>query len=454
MDEPIKISIYTTVYNTKPYVAQCVESVLNQTYTNFEYIILDNGCTDGSSEILEEYASRDERIKLIRREVNEYGFIANIILACGDGDYMMMLDSDDWLEPQFLERLVSLAVKNDLDIACAGSYTNIESSGEERRYQKRPSRPMVIRPKEFQSAFLQCLSYLDALWGKIVRMDVARQALAEPCIYSTWAMDTVICLRMLRLSNGVGIDNFALHHYRIRAGSLAVTYQPTRFDGVIYFYTYVADFLNYFGPVHPRNMEFLDEIYVSNVEAALKLTASLPLPEKLAEYRRMLEHPLTQEILQRHRESGSGISAVEIVGDILGILHTPDIPQDEIRQAYPQVRALLQAAAPRTCAVVTEKNMRLFLEDTSFIRARIGEEKLHQFYMEHHRTFLLLFGSHSPLRFLPGNSVPLLQALADDNPGAVLRKLKKLAGKREYAARYALPEAIRMLEQPLKETER
>ena len=98
--------------------------------------------------------------------------------------------------------------------------------------------------------------------------------------------------------------------------------------------------------------------------------------------------------------------------------------------------------------------MRLFLEDTSFIRARIGAEKLHQFYMEHHRTFLLLFGSRSPLRFLPGNSVPLLQALAEDKPDVVLRKLKKLARKKEYAQRYALPEAIRMLEQSLKGMER
>ena len=447
MDQPIKISVYTTVYNTKPYVAQCVESVLNQTYTNFEYIILDNGCTDGSSEILEEYANQDERIKLIRREENYYGFIANIILTCGEGDYLTILDSDDWLEPQFLERLVSLAVKNGLDIACAGSYTYFESPGEERRYQKNPSRPMVIRPEEYQSTFLRCLSYLDALWGKIIRTDIVRQALAEPHPYVTWAIDTVMCLHMLRLSNGVGIDNRYLHHYRIRAGSVAASYQPTRFDGVIYFYEYLSDFLNGFGQIHPRNADFLDDMYMSNIETALRLAASLPLFERLAEYRRMLEYPLTQEVLQRQREKGSAVSTVEIVRGMLQILRSPNLSQDEVLQAYPQIQDLLKTVAPHSYAAVTMESMPLFLEERSYIRAKLGDQKLYQLYMEHHRTYLLLFGSRSPLRLFPGNSVPLLQHLADDNRDAVLRKLKKLARKKGYAERYALPEAIRMLEQ-------
>lgn len=63
-----KIIVYTRAYNTKPYLRQCIESVLNQTYSNFIYIIVDNGCTDGSSEIIEEYAGKDDRIRRIRFE--------------------------------------------------------------------------------------------------------------------------------------------------------------------------------------------------------------------------------------------------------------------------------------------------------------------------------------------------------------------------------------------------
>lgn len=447
MEQTAKILVYTLVYNTKPYVAQCIESVLRQTYTNFEYFILDNGCTDGSSEILIEFARRDERIKLVRKEENDPFALNNFILTYGDGDYLTVLDSDDWLEPQFLERLVSLAVKNDLDMACAGSYTNHESTGVERLYQENPSQPMIIRPEEYRSAFLLYRSYLDSHWGKIIRMDKARKAYAEPLPSFKWAMDTVRCFHILRMSNGIGIDNLALHHYRIRAGSLATAYNPDRFDGVIYFHAYLADFLNRFGQDHPENDEILDGMYIGNVEVILRLAASLPPSERLAECRRILEHPLTRETLRRRRENGSIASTATIVRDTLNILCGPGLSRDEVRQAYPQARELLKAVAPRSYMAVTPESMPLFFEERSYIRARLGDQKLYQFYMEHHRTFLLLFGSRSPLRFLPGNSVPLLQVLLEDDPGAVLCGLKKLARKRGYAERYALPEVIRTLEQ-------
>ena len=62
------VSIYTQVYNTKSYLEKCILSVLNQTFPNFEYILIDNGCTDGCKEILEHYAAQDNRIRLIRYE--------------------------------------------------------------------------------------------------------------------------------------------------------------------------------------------------------------------------------------------------------------------------------------------------------------------------------------------------------------------------------------------------
>lgn len=456
VNEQGKISIYTTVYNTRPYVAQCVESVLRQTYTNFEFIILDNGCTDGSSEILREFASRDERIRLIRREENQYGFITNIILTEGDGAYITILDSDDWLEPSYLERLVALAVKNDLDIACTGSYKNDERTGEETPYQRRRKQPLLVRPTEFQTAFMQYSPYLDALWGKLVRTEVAREAFGIPCIYSTWAMDTLICFRMLRLSNGIGIDNSTLHHYRIRAGSIATTYQPTRFDGVVYFHTNLMDFLSDFGPVLPPNMAFLHGLYVNNVVSALDLAlrSGLPLPDKLSEYLRILGHPQTQEILRQRAESELDYPIARLLRGLLDTLLNSGLSQEELEQAYPQVQAVLQAAAPRCCPAVTTASMGLFLEDQSAVRAQMGERRLYPFYIAHHRTFLLLFGSRSPLRFLPGNAVPLMQLLAADDPEAMLQRLRRLARNKRLAERYALAEAIGLLEQSLKGGER
>lgn len=449
MNEQVKVLVYTSVYNTKPYVTQCVESVLRQTYPHFEYIILDNGCTDGSSDILRAFADRDERIRLIRREENQYGFITNILLTEGEGDYVTELDSDDWWEPDFLERLVALAVESDLDIVCTGSCKNEEQSGGESPYQRRrPRQPLLIRPAEFQAALMQYAPYLDALWGKLIRTEVAREAHRIPCIYSTWAMDTLICFRMLRLSNGIGIDNSSLHHYRIRAGSIATTYQPTRFDGVVYFHANLMEFLNDFGPVLPENMAFLRGIYVSNVVSTLDLAlrSDLPLSEKLSEYLRILGHPQTQEILRQRTGSDLEYPISRALGGLLDALLRSGLSAGEVEQAYPQVQEVLRAAAPRCCPAVTRESIGLFLEDRSAVRARMGDQRLYQFYVDHHRTFLLLFGSRSPLRFLPGNAVPLVQLLAGDDPEAMLGRLRRLARNRRLAERYALVEAVQELE--------
>lgn len=451
MERSIKICIYTSVYNTKPYVTQCVESVLRQTYPHFEYIILDNGCTDGSSDILREFASRDERIRLIRREENQYGFITHILLTEGEGDYVTMLDSDDWWEPDFLERLVALAAENNLDIVSTGNYINDENSGEEKQYREVRPQPLVIWPGNFQTAFRVYFSYLRALWGKLVRTDVARRAFSEPCLYSTWAMDTVICFRMLRLSNGIGIDNSILLHYRIRAGAITTTYQPTRFAGTAFLYSFLTDFLNSFGPVLPENSAFIRANYIGDIVENLRSVdnAGIPSSERLSEYLRILGHPQTQEIFRQRTGSELDYPISRALGGLLDALLRSGLSAGEIEQAYPQVQEVLRAAAPRCCPAVTRESIGLFLEDRSAVRARMGDQRLYQFYVDHHRTFLLLFGSRSPLRFLPGNAVPLVQLLAGDDPEAMLGRLRRLARNRRLAERYALAEAVQELEKSL-----
>ena len=111
-----KVSVCTRVYNTKPYLAQCVTSVLSQTYKNIEYIIVDNGCTDGSKELLEEFAAKDKRIKLYRFEENRVAPLEfQMLLSHASGKYFTILDSDDWWESDYLERLVLLMEENNLD---------------------------------------------------------------------------------------------------------------------------------------------------------------------------------------------------------------------------------------------------------------------------------------------------------------------------------------------------
>ena len=112
-------------YNRENMVGRAIESVLNQTYQNFEFIIVDNGSTDQSGEIADSYAEKDCRIKVIHIPKSNIGTGRNTGLDMAKGDYVTFIDDDDTAEPDMLEFLHALAVECDADIALCGSYKEV-----------------------------------------------------------------------------------------------------------------------------------------------------------------------------------------------------------------------------------------------------------------------------------------------------------------------------------------
>lgn len=116
-----KISVIMLTYNREEFVSRAIESVLVQTYTNFEYIIVDNGSSDRSGEIADDYARKDSRIRVIHRERGNIGSGRNAGLDVANGEYIAFIDDDDWCEPDFLEFLYKLVVEEKADIANCGA---------------------------------------------------------------------------------------------------------------------------------------------------------------------------------------------------------------------------------------------------------------------------------------------------------------------------------------------
>ncbi|MGI6084074.1 MAG: glycosyltransferase family 2 protein [Acetivibrionales bacterium] len=116
-----KISVIMLTYNRETLVVRAVESILNQTYRDLEFIIVDNGSTDNSGIIADEYAQKDSRIQVIHRERGNIGSGRNAGLDAANGKYVAFIDDDDYAEPDFLEFLYNLAEPHDADIAVCGS---------------------------------------------------------------------------------------------------------------------------------------------------------------------------------------------------------------------------------------------------------------------------------------------------------------------------------------------
>jgi len=112
-----KISIIIPMYNVEKYLRRCLDSVLNQTFTEWQAICVDDGSPDKSGEIAEEYAMRDKRFVVVHKENGGLSDARNAGFPCADGEYIMYLDSDDFIHPQTMEIAYETVKKNKSDIA-------------------------------------------------------------------------------------------------------------------------------------------------------------------------------------------------------------------------------------------------------------------------------------------------------------------------------------------------
>ena len=122
------ITVIVPFFNAENYLRKCIESILKQTHTNLEIIMVDDGSTDGSSRIVEEYIERDFRIKLIQQENKGAGAARNRGLEEAKGDYIGFVDSDDWIAHDMYEYLLALMIRNEADIT-ACDYVSTKDRG-------------------------------------------------------------------------------------------------------------------------------------------------------------------------------------------------------------------------------------------------------------------------------------------------------------------------------------
>jgi glycosyltransferase involved in cell wall biosynthesis len=116
------VSVIMLTYNREKIVPHMIECILSQTLRDFEFIIVDNGSSDRSGVVAEEYAAADSRIRVIHKEKGNIGSGRNAGLDAANGEYIAFVDDDDDCDPDFLEFLLSFAKRNGADIAICGAY--------------------------------------------------------------------------------------------------------------------------------------------------------------------------------------------------------------------------------------------------------------------------------------------------------------------------------------------
>ena len=111
-----KVSIVVPIYNVEKYLRECLDSIVNQTLKDIEIICVNDGSTDSCPQILEEFSKKDNRIKVINKANSGYGASMNIGLAAATGEYIGIVESDDFVKTNMFEDLYNLAKENDADV--------------------------------------------------------------------------------------------------------------------------------------------------------------------------------------------------------------------------------------------------------------------------------------------------------------------------------------------------
>ena len=162
----IKVSVIIPVYNVEKYLEECLQSVCKQTLKDIEIICINDGSTDKSGQILKDFAKKDKRIVLIEQENQGVSIARNNGIKVAKGEYIGFVDSDDWIDPDFYEKLYQSAKKFDTDIALAGHKSYIdEKSGKEKITVKYNKEKVITNFNRKMSSLELC----GAVWNKIYK---------------------------------------------------------------------------------------------------------------------------------------------------------------------------------------------------------------------------------------------------------------------------------------------
>ena len=114
------VSLVVPIYNVENYLRMCLDSIEHQTYSNIEVLLINDGSLDSSGEICQEYVARDSRFRYFEKENGGLSDARNYGIARSKGKFLTFIDSDDWVEPTYVEDMYQTALKNGLFVNCSG----------------------------------------------------------------------------------------------------------------------------------------------------------------------------------------------------------------------------------------------------------------------------------------------------------------------------------------------
>ncbi|WP_261446480.1 glycosyltransferase [Streptococcus mitis] len=221
-----KITVIVPVYNVENYLNKCLDSIITQTYKNIEIIVVNDGSTDASGEICKEFAEIDHRIIYIEQENAGLSAVRNTGLEIMSGDYVTFVDSDDWIEQDYLETLYKKIVEYQADIAVGNYYSFNESEGMfyfhilGDSYYEKVYDNVSIFENLYDSQEMKSFALISA-WGKLYKAGLFEQLRFD---IGKLGEDGYLNQKIYLLAEKIVYIHKGIYSYRIRNNSLSRTW--------------------------------------------------------------------------------------------------------------------------------------------------------------------------------------------------------------------------------------
>jgi glycosyltransferase involved in cell wall biosynthesis len=224
----IKVSIIVPIYKVERYIRRCIDSILNQTYPLIEVILVNDGSPDNCGQIIDEYAKVDCRIKVLHKQNGGLSDARNKGIELVTGEYVVFVDSDDWLADNFLEQMLNHSFKFNADVVQAAFYYAYDDHLLfDNRYYSKNDLPTILDNKTLMHELIVNEKVKNFAWGKLYRTEIIKDILF---VKGVLFEDVFWAHRVMARVNTYVIIHQPLCFYLQRSESIVSTYTPKNLD--------------------------------------------------------------------------------------------------------------------------------------------------------------------------------------------------------------------------------
>lgn len=266
----VDISVIMPIYKVEKLLDRAIQSVLNQTHSNLELILVNDGSPDNSGDICDYYTGIDYRVKVIHQKNSGVGFARNVGLSLAQGKYIYFVDPDDYIEPDLIKDNFEIAIQNSANVVIFGFFNEkLKKNGEIIKEEILPRTKDLITKEDFRLNFRDFYdSTADVLWNKLYNKEYLFRNMNKFTNQKV-GEDALFNLSLYREIDKVHFNDKSYYHYVSREGSAVNKYNTQRFEDEFNVACQFENLMKYWN-LETKNVDLIKRRYWSAIFSELR----------------------------------------------------------------------------------------------------------------------------------------------------------------------------------------